>query len=340
MVFKKDDSPKENVISNKVILHSLKYSGTKAYLMNSYELNKLYKQINPDIVNAHYASGYGTLARFSELRPLILSVWGSDVYDFPYQNKLKMRIIKDNLLYADEIASTSNCMAKQVKKLLNLDSVNITVTPFGVDTKKFLRKNEKRKRDNICIGNIKTLTPKYGISDLIKSIRILKDKLKDDNLGDISNTIKLIIYGDGEQKEELVEMVKKYDLNDTVEFKDKIPNSEVPNALENFDIFCATSISESFGVSAVEAMAMELPVVATDVDGFKEVVDDGVTGIIVKRQKPVEIATALKKLVLDEGMRLDMGKKGRKRVLRLYDWEKNVDIMEKLYNNVYISRKR
>ena len=56
----------------------------------------------------------------------------------------------------------------------------------------------------------------------------------------------------------------------------KIPNEKVPEALNKLDIFCVTSIlnSESFGVAVVEAMACEVPVVATDVDGFREVVDE------------------------------------------------------------------
>lgn len=251
-----------------------------------------------------------------------------------------MRIIKKNLLYADKIASTSNCMAKQVKKLLDSDSIDIGITPFGVDIEKFSRKSGYKTKENIYIGNIKTLAPKYGISDLIKAVSILRSDLEREDLKDIADKIKLFIYGDGNQKEELINLVQQYNLQKVVEFKGKIPNRDVPKALEELDIFCVTSIQESFGVSVVEAMAMELPVVATDVDGFKEVVDNGVTGIVVERKNSLEIAKALKKLILNENMRLEMGKRGRERVLELYDWERNVDVMEKLYNDSCILEKR
>ncbi len=333
LAFKKDDQPRDNEISNKVILHSLKYGGNKAYFTNAFELHKLYKKIKPDVVNAHYASGYGTLARIAKLKPLILSVWGSDVYDFPYQSKIKMNLIKKNLLYADKIASTSNCMADQVRKLLNSNSVDITVTPFGVDIEKFSRKNESQNKEKICIGNIKTLAPKYGITDLIKAVRILKDNLVKKGLREISDNIVVQIYGDGIQREEILDLIKQLQLEDTAELKGRIPNYEVPAALEKMDIFCLTSIldSESFGVSAVEAMALELPVVATDVDGFKEVVENDVTGIIVQRKNPAAIAKALEKLVLNKETRLEMGKNGRNRVIELYDWNRNVDTMLELY---------
>lgn len=333
LVFNENHSPSnDNRINENVKLYSLKFSGTKAYYLNALQLFNLYKRIKPYVVNAHYASGYGTLARFARLKPLILSVWGSDVYDFPYQGKYKMKLVKQNLIYADKITSTSYCMAEQVSRLIGKElSESIAITPFGVDLNKFSPKNKFRENDNIYIGNIKTLTPKYGINDLIMAVRLLIDKLVEDNFKDIAHQIRLIIYGDGDQKQELMNLTKKNHLEDVVEFKGKIPNSEVPYALEQLEIFCCTSIEESFGVAVVEAMAMELPVVATNAEGFKEVVDNGKTGIIVSKRKPDEIAEALKMLVLDKELRRSMGINGRKRVAQYYDWNLNVEEMIKIY---------
>jgi len=332
LVFQQNHKPSDNKISDKVTLHCLKYSGNKGYFLNAFQLNRLYKEINPDIVNAHYASGYGTLARIAKLKPLVLSVWGSDVYDFPYQSKLKMGIVKRNLLYADQIASTSICMAKQVKKLLGSNDIDIAITPFGVDTEKFSRKTKRKKTGKICIGNVKTLAPKYGITDLVKAIKILKETLEKKGLSEISNNIVVKIYGDGIQKAEIANLIRQLQLSDTVELKGKIPNTKVPLALEDMDIFCLTSVCESFGVAAVEAMSMEIPVVATNVDGFKEVIEDGISGIIVERKNPASVAQALERLVLDEELRERMGKNGRKRVEELYDWNKNVAAMLQVYN--------
>jgi L-malate glycosyltransferase len=336
LAFNFDHKPKDNKISQKVIQHRLKYSGTKAYFMNAFELRRLFKKIKPDIVNAHYASGYGTLARLAKINQLILSVYGSDVYDFPYQSKLRMNIIKKNLLYATKIASTSHCMANQVNRLLGPVKVDITVTPFGVDTEIFSSRKKYKNNGKIYIGNIKKFDPKYGITDLIKAIKVLKEDLEKNGLVDISNNIIVPIYGDGIQKDEIISLIDRLQLNDTVELKGRIPNSEVPMALKKMNIFCVASVndSESFGVAAVEAMAMELPVVATDVDGFKEVVEDGITGIIVERKNVQALANALRKLVLDPTLCETMGKAGRKRVLKMYDWKDNVGVMEGLYNEV------
>ncbi len=331
LVYNFDDEPRENIISDKVFLHRLKYAGTKGYFFNVLELKKTFRSIKPDVVNVHYASGYGTLARLAKLKPLVLSVWGSDVYDFPYQSRLKRCLIVRNLLYAEQIASTSYSMAEQVKCLIKTDKHKISVTPFGVDINIFSPDNEVKNNKTICIGNIKTLEPKYGIDDLIKSIRILIDNLINKGFKNIAEKIKINIYGDGEQKEELINLINRLGLQNIIYLKGRIPNNEVPKALEEMDIFCVTSVRESFGVAVVEAMSMELPVVATDVSGFREVVEHNVTGIIVKRKNPVAIATALEKLILNEELRIKMGKNGRKRVEELYDWDKNVDSMLEVY---------
>jgi len=88
----------------------------------------------------------------------------------------------------------------------------------------------------------------------------------------------------------------------------------------------------------VEAMAMSLPVVVTDTDGFKEVVADGENGYIVPIGNEKAIALKLQELIIDRKKRECMGKAGRKRVEELYDWEKNVDTMEKLYEEVRVKK--
>ena len=328
LAYKKDDYPVEKNIDNRVILHQLKNSGTKGYYLNSRELNKLYKTLKPDVVNAHYASGYGTLARHSKLKPLILSVWGSDVYDFPYHSKIKMKILKENINFAGKIASTSYSMAAQVEKIMGI-KMDITVTPFGVDTDLFKPISTVKK--DFTFGIVKTLSKKYGIEYIIKAFKILLDRMEAES---IPIKPKFEVYGRGILEEELKELTKKLNISDRVYFNGYIPNINVPEAINGMDIFClgSESESESFGVAAVEAMACAVPVIATDVSGFKEVMVNGETGFIVPRKDENAMAEAMYNLMLNSELRKKMGKNGRKRVIELYDWKKNVDIMERLYS--------
>lgn len=319
-----------NTICKNVNVSYLKFGGRKGYYLNAPYLNQLYKKFQPDIINVHYASGYGTLARITRLPHILLSVWGSDVYDFPYESKWKMNVIRKNLQYAEKIASTSHAMARQVSKLIG--NAEVMITPFGVDTKKFKRMH-LQKEDCFTVGIIKALTYKYGVDIVIKAFYRFLEETKIDNA-------RLLIYGDGEQKKELIKLCKKLNISEKVYFEGYIPNEDVPNILNDIDVICLGSRldSESFGVSAVEAMACEVPVIATDVDGFLEVIQDNITGYIVPRNDYKSMASRLLLLYKNKNLRKTMGSESRKRVVELYHWDNNVESMIQIYKSISKSK--
>ena len=305
--------------------------GTKlGYYLNVFALKKIISKEKPDLINVHYASGYGTLGRLSGFNKKLLNVWGSDVYDFPNESKVKKRIIEKNLKSYTAIASTSYCMAEETKKYLEDKSKEIFITPFGVDTKKFKNLNIEKNKNELVIGIVKTLTENYGIEYLIRAIKELENTLDIENY----KKIRLLIYGKGELKNKLEALTKELQIEDKVIFKGYISNEDVPKALNEMDIFVVPSINESFGVAAVEAMACEIPVIASSVGGLKEVIVDKETGYLVPKKDHKEIAKYLKKLILDKNLRTSLGENGRKRVLENYDWNSNVDYMIKIYREI------
>lgn len=335
LVYLKDHKNTDHSLDDRVKMIELPIGGSKGYYLNAPYLHRIARKIRPEIVNGHYASGYGTLMRVARLKNTVLSVWGSDVYEFPYQNQLTMRIVKKNLLYAQKVASTSKCMAKQVRRLLN-KNINITITPFGVDLLLFKGKEDRDNSEKIVIGCIKALEAKYGLQYLIMGIRLLIDSLNKDGYNILADKIQCLIYGEGKEKEKIEKIINEQGLENIVTLMGKIPHKNVPEVLEHIDIFCATSIndSESFGVAVVEAQSMSIPVVVSNTDGYCEVVEDHVTGLIVKKESSQEVADALKKMVLNKQLRETMGKAGRKRVEKFYDWNKNVTAMEICYESI------
>lgn len=327
--------PAIDKINENVKLHKLTFPSPAGYYLNMIQLKIIIYKIKPDVLNAHYASGYGTLARLVKAPPYLLSVYGSDVYDFPYKKKLNMKIIRKNLSAPNAIASTSFAMAKQTNTLIEKPNNDIYITPFGVDVEKFSRKAHVNSNENIVvIGSIKKLSAKYGIKYGILSINYLVKEiltLKNENY-----TIKYHIYGEGEDREELEALVKNLELTHIIEFKGKIPNQEVPKALNDFDIFLGTSVldSESFGVAIVEAMACEVPVIVTNVDGFREVVDDGESGIVVNKKDYEAMALEIYKLIVSPEKRKTLGELQRKKVENNYNWDNNAKYMESIYKKL------
>lgn len=295
--------------------YRLRFSGGLGYFINTFELKKIIEAEKPDILHAHFASGYGTLARNSGV-PYLLSVWGSDVYDFPNESRIKRLMLIRALEGSKRLYSTSECMKLETFKYT---SKSIKVIPFGVDISKY--SNPNRATNGIVIGIVKVLADKYGIDVLIDAFFILKEKL------DVN--VRLVIAGDGPETSKLKNRVDKLGLNDYVSFLGWIENDRVPELLATFDIFVVPSRldSESFGVAAVEAGAARLPCVVSRVGGLPEVVVDGVTGVVVDKESPEQLAKAISVLILDEALRCKLGEEAFKRVSTKYKWVDNVNEM-------------
>ncbi len=291
-------------------------------------LKKTIKHEKPNIVHSHYATSYGLLGALSKFTPFVLSVWGSDVFDFPKKSFLHKHILKYNLRKADKILSTSIVMAKETK--LYTDK-NIEVTPFGIDMEVFTSSEEYSLFDDkdIVIGTVKTLEEKYGIKYLINAFKMLVDKYPE-------KPLKLLLVGGGSQEQMLKQKVKNFKIEDKVLFTGNVPFKEIPKYHNMLSVSVSVSVfdSESFGVAIIEASACEKPVVVSDVGGLPEVVENGVTGIVVPRRNPQKTFEAIERLILDENLRKQMGKAGRERVKKLYNWNDNVQQMIEIYKNI------
>lgn len=326
-----------------IILHKLPFRGTLGYFTMVPAVKRLLKHIQPDIVNAHYASGYATTAAMVGFRPWLLSVWGSDIYDFPTKSVLHKWLIQTNLNNADKIASTSHAMAIETCRYLKKskrNSESIAITPFGVDIEDYegIPELKDEQADTITIGTIKGLDPKYGIDILLKAFADLLKRLKKGN--DCSAPeVKLRIVGDGPQATELKQVADELGIEKSVEFVGKVPHSDVPSQLSLIDIFIALSRRESFGVAVLEAGAAGRPVIVSDSGGLPEVVENGQTGIVVGTENIEAATNAMEKLVLNRYLRRQMGEQGRTHVHKHYAWQQSIKDMEDAYQSTIDSAK-
>ena len=302
------------------------------YLKVLPELKKVIRDFKPDILHAHFATSYGLLGALSGFHPFVLSVWGSDVFDFPKKSSLHKSVLEYNLKKADKILSTSHVMARETE---NYTGKEIEVTPFGIDTLRFRPEKADRaaltpfSEDDLVVGTIKLLETKYGINYLIEAFSTVVRKHPD-------LPLKLLIVGDGSERKNLESLAEKLEIKDKVYFAGMADYSKVPSFHKVIDIYAALSIldSESFGVAIVEAEGCGKPVVVSNAGGLPEVVEDGKTGFVVEKKNAAAAAEKLEKLVLDAKLREKMGKSGRERVIELYDWNENVAQMMKIYQNI------
>lgn len=336
--------PQLEPIDSKVHVHILPFRGVLGYFTMVPAVKKLLKIIEPDILNAHYASGYGTTAHLVGFRPWVLSVWGSDVYDFPNKSPIHKLLVRKNLLSADKVASTSHCMAKETKSFTP-ELKNIALTPFGVDTRYYDKLTDSLvERDNskeIVIGTVKTLAPHYGVDTLIRAFALVLGEFTK-STPEIADKLTLRLVGDGPQRTELEKLAWQLNISERVNFIGRVNSDDVPVELNKLDIYVALSRNESFGVAIIEAGAASRPVVVSNVGGLPEVVIRNKTGFIVPKENPKVAAKAISELVLNKQLRITMGDAGKQYVTQTYDWDVCVATMIDLYKetiNNYKSKK-
>jgi len=296
------------------------------YLTKLPALKRVINSFKPDILHSHYAASYGLLGALAGFHPFINSVWGIDISIFPNISFLHRKIIKYTLKSSDALTSTSIYLSREAQ---NYTDKSFTVIPFGIDLNEFKLTNNRLQFEytDIVIGTIKHLEHKYGLEYLLESFSILTKTYPDQPL-------KLLIVGSGSMEHRLKELAKKLMIDAKTVFTGNVPHNKISEYHNMMDIEVYLSDYESFGVSVIEAMACENPVVVSDVGGLPEVVDHNETGIVVPAKNPKLAAQAISKLIQDKDLRLMLGKAGRTKVGGHYNWDENVAQMINLYTTI------
>ncbi len=284
------------------------------------KLKKIEKEFSPDIIHAHYASSYGVLAYLLRFKPTIISVWGSDLYDFPNRNFLNKWILTKVIQSADTICSTSNAMKEII--ISNFNRKECFLTPFGVDTDEF--KPSEIDQKIFTVGTIKSIEPHNGIDVIIEAAKILVHEM---NFSDI----KFLIVGKGTLLDKMKEKCIKYNLDKNIKFTGHILHQDIIKYFQRLSVFIAVSTRESFGVSILEAASCGVPSITSNVGGLPEVNKNLKTGYIIEANNEKILSEKIIKLYKNDKLRKEMGKKARKRVIEKFDWKNNFENMIKVY---------
>ena len=283
-------------------------------------LYQVYK-FKPQVIHSHYASSYGLLGALTFFKPFIVSAWGSDVMDFPKKNFLNKLILKFILFRANKICVTSTVLKKEVSQYTKKQ---VHVIPFGVNLNLFYANDTVSLNDDFVFGIVKNLEALYNIDKTIIAFYWLVKRYPD-------LPLKLKIIGDGSQKENLNELINYYELQNNVEMIGFVAHDQIPSYLNTMDVLVNVSEIESFGVSVAEAMACQIPVIVSNVDGFKDLIPDESIGLITHSTSPYDIGIAMEKYLMNYELRSILANNAFKRITEKFSWNKNLNEMEQLY---------
>jgi glycosyltransferase involved in cell wall biosynthesis len=212
-----------------------------------------------------------------------------------------------------------------------IDPRRIDVVPTGIDLARF----EPRPRDDGFraahgIGDTEALLVCVGRLDRYKGHDHLLDAFA--KLARERPRARLVLVGDGRFRDALTARVRSAGLADRVCFTGAL--GDVRPALAAADVFVQASDEEGLPGAVLEAMAMGLPVVATDVGGTREAVEGGVTGLLVPARDAAALATAVTRLLDDPGLAARFASFGRKRVAEEFSSERELTLIEEVYRRL------
>ena len=295
------------------------------YMLTGKKIKKIVEEIKPDVINAHYATSYGVAMALSGVKNYVLSIWGSDIFEFPQKSPLHKALLKFSLKNAPYLFSTSRAMSDEARKYVNR---KFYITPFGVDMDLFspIKRTRSNSDDTFIIGTVKGLNDNYGIKYILMAASEV-----------VNNTqinLKLRIAGKGDKEQEYRDLAKELGIDDITNWLGYISQEQAAIEWANMDLAVIPSINESFGVSAVEAQACGTPVIISYIPGLMEATDPGKSSIVVNRKDHHQIAEAIKDMYYNNEKRLEMGAYGRRFAIHNYELNRCFKKIENYYEKI------
>ncbi len=221
-----------------------------------------------------------------------------------------------NLLALDRVIAVSEAVRGSFPMHGPMSRKVVTI-PNGVDIQRFdpahalstIRAELNIDPAAVVIGSVGMLDKNKGQVGLLRAFHELTQRW--------AEPVHLIIVGDGIEKARLEQLAHELDLERSVHFVGY--RRDIPAILKGIDIIVVPTLEyESFSLAAVEAMAMQVPVVASRLGGLAEVVEDGETGLLFPPGDHAQLLAALRSLITDSALRARMGQAGRQRVCERY----------------------
>jgi N-acetyl-alpha-D-glucosaminyl L-malate synthase BshA len=293
-----------------------------------------------DLIHMHYAIPHAVSAylaremcKASRYLPFVTTLHGTDI-TLVGRDPSFLPITRFGIEQSDRVTAISNYLRQATLDTFDV-SCPIEVIYNFIDAEFYQRRPDPDLRRGIApagesiIVHISTFRPIKRIMDCIEILA----RLRKAGLG-----IRLVMCGDGPERADAEVLAARLGVAGDVIFAGQQPQSMIREYLSIADLLLLPSQSESFGLVALEAMACEVPVIATRVGGLPELIDDGVTGLLFGVGDLEAMSAGALRLLRDPATRQQFGHRGRQAAISRFSTERIIPHYEALYGEVIAKR--
>jgi glycosyltransferase involved in cell wall biosynthesis len=327
-----------------VKIHGLRYFGKIAYPLRIWNIRKIVKKIDPDILHAHYISHYGVYGALTSFHPFVVSVWGSDVLITPKESRIRRYGVSYALKRADCVTTTAKFMKGYLVKTFGLPPKKIVRIPWGIDLKVFHRGYEREVRMlkralgmklgvPIILSN-RNMAPQYEIESIIDAIPYVLKSHPDATF--------VFIRGSGSSKFENKMKLKARKLgiiNNTRFISRLITPKTMAIYLNMADAAMSIPKCGQFGASILEGMICGSIPIVSDIPVHRELLVNGENAFLVNSDNPRQVAEAITYCIEHPEMKQQFYKMSKNIIEQRWNWDKNARKMEEMYEKIVNGRK-
>ena len=291
----------------------------------AFRLARRFEEEGIEHIHAPWAGGPATAAWIASCLtgiPFSFTARAWDIY--PPDSVLKEKI-RDATLVRSEIINNISYLSEFANG--NRDKIHLTYNSLTLNVSGEASVAMRPPYRLLALGRF---VEKKGYDYLIMACKILKDSGLD---------FGLTLAGNGPKKRQLRRLTRRLDLDDCVSFPGFITHDRIPELFRAADIFLmpsmVTSSGDRDGIPTVimESLTYRVPVIATNVSGIPEVIENGVTGLLIPEKKPMAIAKAVLIFLGNRKGAIEMAKRGRSKVLDHFHTEKNCQKILRMYQH-------
>jgi glycosyltransferase involved in cell wall biosynthesis len=312
-------------------------------IVSFYKIIKIFKKEKPDIIhlNSSKMGLLGALAgRLLRIPKIIFTGhgWAFNEDRSAWQKKIIFFLHRLTVKLSHSTIAVSEQTKNQILRKKEVYSKIISIHN-GVSEIDFLDKNLAREKilsqinqgeplidleGRLWLGTISELHKNKGLKYLIEAIHLL-----DLSMDDKAKLPLVIVIGEGEKRDKLQKRIDRYGLNNTIFLVGRMENAS--KYLKIFDIFILTSITEALGYVLLEAGQAGLPVIASSVGGIPEIIEDMVSGLLVRPKEPEEIKKAIEFLLANPERAKIFAENIKQKILTDFSKDKMVQRTVELY---------